>query len=252
MGRSVEIGINIKRWAAWAPGIESKSDWNRWASGDSAFTGEGVPLLEYVPAMQRRRMSLLTKMALQAAHDCLGGLDISVPTVFSSRHGEIIRTMDLLQSVAEKEPLSPAAFSMSVHNTSAGLQSILTKNILPSTTLSAGKDSLCQAVIEAYSRSIQSGGEDVLLIYSDTRLPKMFVAHSDEEMVDHALALLVCADKEEADYYLSWVEPTDDVDPDTLPHSLAFVRFLCQSTQAHLVFNSKQRQWCWSRKHATN
>jgi len=152
-------------------------------------------LLEYVPAMRWRRMSLLTKMALQAAHDCLDGLDVSVLTVFSSRHGEIIQTMGLLQSVAEKELLSPAAFSMSVHNISAGLQSILTKNILSSTTLSAGKDSFCQAVIEAYSRSIQSGGEDVLLIYSDARLPKMFAAHGDEEMVDHALALLVCANK---------------------------------------------------------
>ncbi len=247
----MRVGVKIKRWAAWAPGVENKLAWREWARGNLLFVGEGVPPLEYVPAMQRRRMSLLSKIVLQAVHDCLGEASYAMQSVFSSRHGEIVRTATLLQSLAEEEPLSPAAFSMSVHSTSAGLYSILAKEVSPSTTVSAGRDSFPLAMIEAYSRSVQKEGEDVLLVYGDTILPELFGTCRDEEMVDHALALLVCADSEEPDFTLSLHEVSGGETSKVLfPHSLAFIRFLSLSNQTHLVLNSKQRQWHWSKVHA--
>ena len=59
--------------------------------------------------------------------------------VFVSRHGELARSMTLLQALADGQALSPTDFSMSVHNTAAGLCSIQGKAAIPMTSLAAGR-----------------------------------------------------------------------------------------------------------------
>ena len=82
--------------------------------------------LAEIPAMQRRRIERLGRMAIQAACWCEDGqgADSQVPLVFASRHGDVARSMDLLGSLVADQPLSPTGFGLSVHNAIAALYSI--------------------------------------------------------------------------------------------------------------------------------
>ena len=86
------------------------------------------PKLDFVPAMQRRRLSPFAKMALLVADGTMQSYDSNMPIIFSSRHGDIHKTSDLLHCIAQDEELSPTAFGLSVHNAVPSLFSILTKN----------------------------------------------------------------------------------------------------------------------------
>ena len=65
------IEFTIDKWCAWAPGVETKSGWLQWAQNQCEIQSEGAPDVRFVPAMLRRRLSLLSRMALYVANGCL-------------------------------------------------------------------------------------------------------------------------------------------------------------------------------------
>ena len=78
-------------------------------------------------------MSALSKMAVQVALQTAGDERPDF-LIFCSRHGELVRTRELLGSVVGGSELSPTGFSQSVHNTSAGLYTIIAKSTDVSST----------------------------------------------------------------------------------------------------------------------
>ncbi len=78
-------------------------------------------------------MSEVSKLAVQVAMDITVEENIDY-IIFTSQHGELKTTLELLVSCAKGEPLSPTAFSQSVHNTASGLFTITTKRETPSTS----------------------------------------------------------------------------------------------------------------------
>lgn len=168
--------------------------WSYWNSNPPALTpgldatADAAPQLPEVPPMMRRRMSHLSRMALRVAFDAAAGQQL--PSVFASRHGELNRTMDLFNQLCQREPLSPAGFSQSVHNTASGLYAIAAANTLPSTLISAGPTTLMMALLEALavSRDLAS---PVLLVQADEQLPTAYQPFVDEQELDLALALVV-------------------------------------------------------------
>ena len=78
--------------------------------------------------MQRRRIERLGRMAIQAACWCQEAEESGVPLVFASRHGDVARSMELLEALAADEPPSPTTFGLSVHNAIAALYSILRRD----------------------------------------------------------------------------------------------------------------------------
>lgn len=161
---------SLLHWAGWMPNVSTPSDWQAWAAGTlaTANTPDSSPPVDFIPALQRRRLSRLSRFALAAAHACAGERQ-HLPTVFASRHGEIHRTVGLLKELARREPLSPMAFSLSVHNTASGLYSITTGNTAPSTAIAAGCDTLPMAIIEAIGQLQQH--EQVMVVYAEEPLP---------------------------------------------------------------------------------
>lgn len=170
--------------------------WSYWMSDGSAFAnGKGVVAptvaelaLPEVPAMQRRRLSRLSRMALRAAFDAAG--DRQLPSVFCSRHGELHRTMELFDQLCKQEPLSPMGFAQSVHNTSSGLYAIITANTQPSTLITAGPATLMMGFIEAAAYS-QASGSPVLLVHADEPLPNHYRPFADEVEQELALAFVI-------------------------------------------------------------
>ncbi len=137
----------LHQWAVWPPMQPN-------AEQDLARQKE---LLASVPKMLKRRLSPLAKIVFCAANQCIDEHTI-VPTVFSSAHGELAKSFDMLELLEAGEEISPTAFSLSVHNAIAGLFSIAWQNKLQCTVVAPGEEGLAAAFIEALGL-LQEGAE---------------------------------------------------------------------------------------------
>ncbi len=133
---------------------------------------ETVPALEQIPAMQRRRLSGIAKLALSSAIQSLNAESADY-IVWASQYGDEHKTLKILADVLQDQTPSPTQFSTSVHNAIAGLYSILCQDATPSTSLAA---SWSEALIEAYAWLKTSGQPDgrVLVVYYDEALPEIY------------------------------------------------------------------------------
>jgi len=161
----------------------SIKDWSMW----QADASEVAPNVKDLPMMLRRRLSRLGKIAMRVAHDIKD--EKAVLLVFSSRYGESAQTIKLLLALADKEPLSPAGFSMSVHNGLAGLLSIATKNTQNHTAISAGPSSFSHGLLEAVCLLQNENTDGVLLVHYDEPLPEFYGPFHDEAFPTAGLAL---------------------------------------------------------------
>jgi len=145
------------------------------------------PKLNFVPAMQRRRLSPFAKIALYVANNTMVDNEVSLPIVFSSRHGDLHKTSGLLADLANDIELSPTAFGLSVHNAIPSLYSILVGNKQAINAIAAGQDSFFMALTDAYARLKTGICKQVLLIHADQHLPEIY----DEIQIPHAVSMIV-------------------------------------------------------------
>jgi hypothetical protein len=244
-GRSIASArFRVEDWAAGALGLKTREDWKAWSHGAaSADAGEPGATL---PAMLRRRVSPIGQMAFRAV--CAMPQQPTARFIFCSRHGECQRTLDILRSLAAAEPVSPAEFSLSVHNALAGLLSIAWSNTAGHTTISAGADSFCFALVEASACLASQPDEPILLVYFDDRLPELYaeIADSDETCV--ALALLLNAPRGDAEDLLVELEPRDAAmtSAPATGQAFDFLRFLL-TDERERTLAGERLQWRWRR-----
>ncbi|GGA74628.1 3-oxoacyl-ACP synthase [Arenimonas soli] len=177
----------VSDWSAFAPGLESREQWLAWARAPHLPEGEQAPALAEMPAMQRRRLERLGRMALQVAWRLQPEPEPSVPVVFSSRHGDITRTFQMLRGLAGGEPLSPTHFGLSTHNAVVAQYSIargLTGNYLAT---AGGVESPESAVTEALGL-LADGEASVLVVHCDDLTPPDYVCYRDEPEAPYAWA----------------------------------------------------------------
>lgn len=152
-----EINFKIENWSGWSPNLRKKEDWESLANNpDKKITSqetdiEESPSLDFITQRTQRRYSQLTKMSLKTTQDILDNAE-KIPSVFASRFGEYQKTIKLIDSINNNEVLSPAAFSLSVHNTAAGVFSLTNKNKKLYTSVSAGNKTFETGLIEAISK----------------------------------------------------------------------------------------------------
>lgn len=181
---------------------------NAWSTFDAEKTNNADdnkvaipawPKLEFVPAMQRRRLSPFAKIALYTAENALSEVAkpktpeqaAQIDIVFSSRHGDLHKTAALLTELSADQDISPTAFSTSVHNAVPGLYSILKQNKQAINAISAGQDSFFYAFVDAYARLKSGRSHKLLIIHVDRQLPELYSQFADEQQVDHAVAMVV-------------------------------------------------------------
>lgn len=244
------IEFSVVDWSAWAPGLVTKSDWQQWASSPHLPTGDDTPALPEVPPMQRRRIERLGRMAIQAACWCEqpddGG---QVPLVFASRHGDVARSMELLDTLRQDAPLSPTAFGLSVHNAVAALYSIARGQRGNYLALAGGQGTVEAACVEAFGL-LADGAEEVRVIAYESPLPPVYAGFADEPDPYFAWCWrLARADRPGTRLSLAW-----DVQPATaglqiapvLPHSLDLLRFLIAGDE-QLDVRADGQSWRWQR-----
>mgnify|MGYP003121641211 CR=1 FL=1 len=121
--------------------------------------------------MQRRRLSPLARVVFYTLYQCepqSGG-----PVVFSSTMGEIQRTQGILEAIADGDPVSPAAFSLSVHNAVVGLWSLVNGVTSPMISLAPVEGSPVPALLEA-AGMLAEGWESVLVVFCEEAYPEFY------------------------------------------------------------------------------
>ena len=243
---SQAVRFSVDRLAAWAPGIESSADWAAWARGDLAPAGDALPPLRQMPAALRRHAGPIGRLACDVAYRALDGAE-DVPIIFCSRYGEAERSVQLLTDLARTEPLSPTAFSLSVHNAALGLLSIARRDGANGIAIAAGEASAAHGVIEACGL-LADGAPKVLVINAENVLPEVYRSFEDRERVPYAWAALL-APSDGAPISLSWAMSDEETSPASTvppPAALEVLRFLL-TADAELVHTAGSHRWRWSR-----
>ncbi|MGH8440469.1 MAG: beta-ketoacyl synthase chain length factor [Pseudomonas sp.] len=234
------ITFDISQWRAWAPGLQTTADWQRWSQATQAFTPtDQAPDVSFLPAMQRRRLSRLARMAFAVGWPLAEGWR-DVPLVFVSRHGETPRTYTILSDLALQQPLSPTQFSLSVHNAVIGLWSIMRGETSEMSAIAAATDGFEQGLLEA-AGLLHDGAPAVLLIVVEEQPPEAYRAWVDDVPFDYALGLLLTP----GDGWSLTLGP-DDANPaaGSEPHALRWLRNLLTG-QTSWTHSGKRRTWHW-------
>lgn len=243
----VGVRFKVTDWRAWAPGLETLDAWQDWAGMPRAASDGAWSSMRLAPLLQRRLGSLGQK-AVSAALGCAPSSDVRY--VLASRHGDLARTVGLLQSLAVAEALSPTDFTMSVHHALVGLLSIHTGNREGHTAVAAAADTFGFGFLEA-AAYVAAESKPALLLFFDAPLP---AEYSQFETGDDAIPLVVAAQLEpasgdELDYGLSaapngHAEAATEIPAKRAP--LDFLRFLISGAPS-VVSPGQRMDWRWHR-----
>ena len=139
-----------------------------------SLVDQELSAIEHIPAMQRRRLSRLAKLALNSAMQTLDTHDVDY-IVWVSQYGDEAKTLNILEDVLSDQTPSPTQFSTSVHNAISGLYSILCQDATPATSLAGSWN---DGLIEAYAwLKTRPEARQVLLVYYDEALPDIYAEH---------------------------------------------------------------------------
>jgi hypothetical protein len=189
-------------------------------------------------------------MMLKVAFGCGGpSLLLGIPTVFASRHGDTTTTIELLECLASKKPVSANQFSHSVHNTQAGLFTIATGNRRPASALAAGRDTLGCSFLEGLGVLQRLGGGSVLLVIADEPLPPVLSPFVDEPQAAYAVAFLLEPHDGPGAITLSLGDDPDSGDLPVAapwPQPVEFLRWIV-SGEPTITLASPACRWTWRR-----
>lgn len=203
---------------------------------------EAVAPLAEVPAMTRRRIDPLGRAALQVAWWAQGEAPTG-PVVFASRWGEIARSVALLRQLGQGEPLSPTAFSLSVHNASSAVYSIARGDTANYSAVSAGPTSAAAGICEAIGL-LADGAEQVLVVSVEAELPEPYESFEQHPGPLRAWAALL--KPAERGLRLAATSAGGAKQAELLPPDLATLRFLT-SDMPLWHQHGAAGGWQWSR-----
>lgn len=208
-------------------------DWKAWTPAQQ----DAQPDVSVIPAMLRRRLSPIGRAVLSVIMP-LAQTHGAMPLVYVSRHGDLNRTLGLLEELAKGEPMSPTGFSLSVHNATAGLFSIQQQQHLNITALSGGSQELVPGLLEAFGLCDLQAPQ-VLCVFCDETPPAIYQHQVDQPVQPYALAVIVGQGE-------SWqLENSGECDATTasqLPQALQLLQLL-QGEDVELALAHNGSQW---------
>ncbi|MFT4518246.1 MAG: hypothetical protein ACI9JM_000627 [Halioglobus sp.] len=159
--------------------------------------------------------------------------------------GEIKRTQGILETIASAEPVSPAAFSLSVHDSIGGLWSLIRSIKAPMLALAPVAGSPMAALIEAAGLLAQGSYEAVTVVYYDEDSPAFYDLYIKGPDAPYALAVkLVCPGEaaQECTIRLDLQQQTLDESSPAWESPLELLALL-QGKQASCVIGEPRSQW---------
>jgi hypothetical protein len=181
--------IYINNINVWLQGLTGANDLALWASNSLPLPEDFIPPKpQYYPKGQLRRLSPFSKVVMHCL-DIPQALSNNLPLVFASQHGDLAKTVKLIKDTALAEDLSPTQFALSVHNATTGLFSIATNNTAETTTISAGKNTFIEGLVEAAMQS-QQQSDSVIYSYCDFNVPQEYLQY-EQEMPARCITLIL-------------------------------------------------------------
>lgn len=127
-----------------------------------------------IPVSIRRRSSLATRLAINAAHDACIKAQVdrtTIPTLFSSVGGEMTITDQLCLELTNSDiRVSPTQFHNSVHNSAAAYWSIISQCQQASTAMAAGIQTAAMTLVEAWSQ-LNTRFKELLVVCYEEQWP---------------------------------------------------------------------------------
>ena len=202
------LGPGLADWATGQALLLAPSGWR------STATVLAAP--SRLPPAERRRAGAIVKLSMTVAEQACAGAAIDIrtlATVFSASTGDASNCHALCEALASADPVvSPTRFTNSVHNAAAGYWHIATGSRAASTSLCGFDASFGAGLLEAASQCV-AGKRPVLLVAGDVPYPEPI--HSIRPITDaFGLALLLCADSDEADADGTNPGPNPGANPD--------------------------------------
>lgn len=143
--------------------------------------------------VNRRRASQMGRAIGDAVAEAMAGAGVegvSTPVIVGSSIGEAGAMLGLLDKMwREDEPMSPAVFTVSVHNAASGLLSISMKNKGYTTSIAADYDTPAATLLEGIGL-IAAGTEAVVCVCADEESPRSLLEHAPHwDMLSAAVVL---------------------------------------------------------------
>jgi hypothetical protein len=223
----------VRKWSVWPP-LE-----------DSELTQ--AELLSSIPKMLKRRLSPLARIVFSAVGLCLEDIDHQIPTVFSSTHGELARSFEMMKKIEAGEEVSPTSFSLSVHNAIAGLFSMAYKNKLQSTVVAPGEEGIAAAFIEALGL-LQEGEKEVLIVLYDEPLVDFYPSEPFQLSVDESSAVALCVSRIGAGISLRLSNLPITGDDGEQPLQVPLLIDFLAGSEKNLIVHTPRHSWCWEKR----
>ena len=239
-----DLPFHVKAWSAWAPGRETAAAWLNWANQPDP---PADPQPQPTPVLLRRRVSPLGQQALKAAWSLPDSATARI--IACSRHGEFGRTLSILDSLASQTEVSPADFTLSVHNALLGLLSIARTNRQGHTMIAAGTESFGFGMLEALTCLAEHPSHAVVLLYFDEPLPAPYDIFDQPAPAPIALALTLST-TEGAAITLTTTQAVTRPDPSESP-ALTFLKILL-GAESQATTTGEHFTWHWRTTDAPN
>ena len=228
----------LQKWSVWPPIQQDEND-------EASIQSER---LSFIPKMLRRRLTPLAKIVFSAAGPCVDE-NKNIPAVFSSTHGELAKSFAMMEMIEAGEEISPTTFSLSVHNSIAGLFSMVYKNKLQATVVAPGEEGMAAAFIEALGL-MEEGAEEVLIIFYDEPLVGFYPSEPFQLSSKHscAIALKVSKSGDGLPIHFRQLKAEGVAGGGEQPIQVQMlIKFLADS-EKKLLITTTRHNWCWERR----
>ncbi|WP_456268052.1 beta-ketoacyl synthase chain length factor [Kushneria sp. AK178] len=158
--------LYLHRWRTWLP-ERAGEDMPAWIMTDEK------PAATSVPALLRRRLTPLGRAVCTLLGEMTAHERPTMPVLHASRHGDGHRPLDMLDTLFEGEPLSPARFGLSVHNAILGVYSIAFDNHTSMAALAAAGEEF-EALLSEARGYLFDGCDSVMLVLTDSPVPERY------------------------------------------------------------------------------
>lgn len=239
----MKFALHLTDWQAMAPGLSDPDQWRAWARQQTPIDPAAPQAkLTALPMMAARRLSSGSRLAVECGLSMVRKHAVDA-VLYTSRHGELERNYRILEALATGQDVSPTDFALSVHNSAVGNLTIVAQKPLVSSSLSAGRDTFQQGLLEVISL-LHAGHQRVLMVDFDGALPAFYHPALPPAMPTWPWAVAMVF--EAGNTMTCATSPGgDDVEP-ALPQSLQFLQHYLNNTP-QFTLSGEAAQWRWSR-----
>ncbi|WP_392558863.1 beta-ketoacyl synthase chain length factor [Orbus mooreae] len=239
----MKLSFSLEKWYALSAGLANQNDWLTWSHNENHDWMLPLPKSQRIPMMQARRMSEPSRLAVDVGLELINETKIDF-AIFISRHGELERTYKILTTLNNHVDVSPTDFALSVHNTASGLLTIIAKQAIPISSISANRDGFQQGLIEAQAL-LKQGYNRILLIDFDGSLPNIYQTQVNSSVSAYAMGIILTPGNTIS------IEATKKYSPQyqtQYPQSLAFLHGFLSKKQTFML-QGYFHDWQWTINH---